>query len=92
MDAWVIVLIVIGAVILLALLLIGIRRGRERQLEQKRAEAAGLRSQAEDRAQEAEQREEAARREAAQAAADRDLATEQARRADEIDPDTDRER
>ena len=92
MDAWVIVLIVIGAVILLALLLVGIRRGRERQLEQKRAEAAGLRSEAEETAQQAQEREEAARRQAAQAEADRDLATEQARRADKIDPDTDDER
>jgi FtsZ-interacting cell division protein ZipA len=92
MDAWVIVLIVIGAGILLALLLVGIRRGRERQLEQKRAEAAGLREQAEVADQQAQEREEAARREAAQAAADRDLATEQARRADEIDPDRDNER
>jgi FtsZ-interacting cell division protein ZipA len=92
MDAWVIVLIVIGAAILLALLLVGIRRGRERQLEQKRAEAAGLRSQAEETGQQAQEREEAARRQAAQAEADRDLATEQARRADEIDPDTDNER
>jgi FtsZ-interacting cell division protein ZipA len=92
MDAWVIVLIVIGAAILLALLLVGIRRGRERQLEQKRAEAAGLRSEAEETAQQAQEREEAARRQAAQAEADRDLATERARRADEIDPDTDNER
>jgi type II secretory pathway component PulM len=92
MDAWVIVLIVIGAAILLALLLVGIRRGRERQLEQKRAEAAGLRSQAEETSQQAQEREEAARRQAAQAEADRDLATEQARRADEIDPDRDNER
>jgi FtsZ-interacting cell division protein ZipA len=92
MDAWVIVLIVIGAAILLALLLVGIRRGRERQLEQKRAEAAGLRSQAEETGQQAQEREDAARRQAAQAEADRDLATEQARRADEIDPDTDNER
>jgi hypothetical protein len=78
MDAWVIVLIV------------GIRRGRERQLEQKRAEAAGLRAQAEEVSQQAQQREEAARREAAQASADREMAEEQARRADDIDPDTDR--
>jgi FtsZ-interacting cell division protein ZipA len=91
MDAWVIVLIVIGAVILVALLLVGVRRGRERQLEQKRAEAAGLRTEAEETAQQAQQREEAARREAAQAAADREMAEEQARRADEIDPDRDRE-
>jgi hypothetical protein len=90
MDAWVIVLIVIGAGMLLALLLVGIRRGRERQLEQKRAEAAGLRAEAEETAQQAQQREEAARREAAQATADREMADEQTRRADEIDPDTDR--
>jgi FtsZ-interacting cell division protein ZipA len=90
MDAWIIVLIVIGAVILVALLLIGVRRGRERQLEQKRAEASGLRAQAEETAQQAQEREEAARREAAQAAADRDVAQEQARRADDIDPDTER--
>jgi type II secretory pathway component PulM len=90
MDAWVIVLIVIGAGILLALLLVGIRRGRERQLEQKRAEAAGLRAEAEEVSQQAQQREEAARREAAQASADREMAEEQARRADDIDPDTDR--
>jgi FtsZ-interacting cell division protein ZipA len=90
MDAWVIVLIVIGAGILLALLLIGIRRGRERQLEQKRAEATGLRAEAEETARQAQEREEAARREAAQAAADREMAEEQARRADEIDPDANR--
>jgi hypothetical protein len=92
MDAWVIVLIVIGAGILVALLLVGIRRGRERQLEQKRSEAAGLRTEAEQTAAQAQEREEAARREAAQAAADRDMAAEQARRADEVDPDTDRDR
>jgi Flp pilus assembly protein TadB len=92
MDAWVIVLIVIGAGILVALLLVGIRRGRERQLEQKRVEAGELRTQSEEAAQRAQMREDAAQREAAQAAADRDLSTEQARRADEVDPDADRER
>jgi Flp pilus assembly protein TadB len=90
MDAWVIVLIVIGAGILLAAVLVGGRRARERQLEQKRTEAAGLRSQAEQAAQQAQVREETAQREAAQAAADREMAEEQARRADEVDPDTNR--
>ena len=90
MDAWIIVLIVIGAGIVRAILLVAGRRARERQLEQKRAEAAGLRAQAEESAQQAQAREEAARRDAAQAAADREMAEEQARRADEIDPDADR--
>jgi FtsZ-interacting cell division protein ZipA len=92
MDAWVIVLIVIGAAILAVVLLVGVRRARERQLERKRAEAAGLRAEADETAQQAQQRKEAARREAAQATADREMAEEQARRADEIDPDTDRDR
>jgi 8-oxo-dGTP pyrophosphatase MutT (NUDIX family) len=90
MDAWVIVLIVIGAGILLAALVVIGRRARERQLEQKRAEAAGLRSEAGETMQRAQEREETARREASQAAADREMAQEQARRADEVDPDADR--
>jgi FtsZ-interacting cell division protein ZipA len=90
MDAWVIVLIVIGIAILIALLLVGGRRMRERQVEQKRIEAGGLRAQAEETVQRAEVREETAQREAAQAAADREMAEEQARRADQIDSDTDR--
>jgi FtsZ-interacting cell division protein ZipA len=90
MDAWIIVLIVIGAVILIALVLLGGRRARERQLEGKRVEADELRTQSEEVAQRAQVREETARKEAAQAAADREMAEERARRADEIDPDTDR--
>jgi FtsZ-interacting cell division protein ZipA len=103
MDAWVIVLIIIGAVILLALLFVGSRRMRDRKLEQKRVEAGELREQSEEVAQRAREREdtarreaeqarrrqEAAEREAAQAQADRQMADEQARRADEIDPDRD---
>jgi FtsZ-interacting cell division protein ZipA len=85
---WVIVLIVIGAVVLVALLLLG----RRRQLEGKRTEAGELRSQSDEAAQRAQMREEQARKEAAQAAADREMAEEQARRADEIDPDADRDR
>jgi FtsZ-interacting cell division protein ZipA len=90
MDAWIIVLIVIGAVILIALVLLGGRRARERQFEGKRVEADELRTQSEEVAQRAQVREETARKEAAQAAADREMAEERARRADEIDPDTDR--
>jgi FtsZ-interacting cell division protein ZipA len=90
MDAWIIVLIVIGAVVLIALVLLGGRRARERQLEGKRVEADELRTQSEEVAQRAQVREETARKEAAQAAADREMAEERARRADEIDPDTDR--
>jgi FtsZ-interacting cell division protein ZipA len=90
MDAWIIVLIVIGAVVLIALVLLGGRRARERQLEGKRVEADELRTQSEEVAQRAQVREETARKEAAQAAADREMAEERARRADEIDPDADR--
>jgi FtsZ-interacting cell division protein ZipA len=97
----VIVFIVIGVLILVAVLVFGGRRARERKLEQRRVEAGELRTQSEEVAQRAEQREEAARREAeqarrrqeaaekeaSQAQADRQMADEQARRADEIDPD-----
>ena len=90
MDAWIIAVIVIGAVVLIALVLLGGRRARERQLEGKRVEADELRTQSEEVAQRAQVREETARKEAAQAAADREMAEERARRADEVDPDTDR--
>jgi FtsZ-interacting cell division protein ZipA len=90
MDAWIIILIVIGAVVLLGLLWLGSRRARGRQLEQKRVEAGELRTQSVETAERAQVREETARKEAAQAAADREMAEEKARRADEIDPDTDR--
>jgi FtsZ-interacting cell division protein ZipA len=89
MDALVIVLIVIGALIVIGVLLFGGRRARERRFEAKREEAGELRTQAEEAAGRAQVREETARREAAQATADRELAEERARRADDIDPDTD---
>ena len=90
MDAWIIALIVIGAVVLIALVLLGGRRARERQLEGKRVEADELRTQSEEAARRAQVREETAKKEAAQAAADREMAEEQARRADDVDPDSDR--
>jgi FtsZ-interacting cell division protein ZipA len=46
MDTWVIVLIIIAAIVLVGIIVVGGRRARERQLDNKRSEAANLRTEA----------------------------------------------
>jgi FtsZ-interacting cell division protein ZipA len=91
MDTW-LILLIIGALIVLAAAFVASRRARERQLESHREEATELRSSAEDKAQRAEQRADLAEEQAEQARQERAKAEEQARRADELDPDVDAER
>ena len=87
MAWWVIALIVIGAVVLVALLVLAGRRGRERQLESKRSEATELRQEAGVRARRAEERAALAEEQAERARQERAAADATARRADEVDPD-----
>jgi FtsZ-interacting cell division protein ZipA len=89
MDAWVWIVIAVGAVVLLALLLVGLRRSRERRLQAKRDEARGLRQEAEARARLAEERSAVADELAQRADSARQEAQVASRRADEIDPDVD---
>ena len=46
MDTWVIVLIIVAAIVLVGIIIVGGRRARERQLDNKRSEAAHLRKEA----------------------------------------------
>ena len=49
MPAWAIVLILIGAVVVIAALAVGAKRARDEQLERRRAEARELRQEADQR-------------------------------------------
>jgi flagellar biosynthesis/type III secretory pathway M-ring protein FliF/YscJ len=91
MDTW-LILLIIGALIVLAAAFVASRRARERQLESHREEASELRSGAEDQARRADQRAELAEEQAEQARREREEAEERVRRADELDPDVDAER
>ena len=81
MDAVVIVAIVIGALVLIALFAAIARRGRERQLEGRRTEAAEHRLEAEVRGARADRQEASAEERAARAKREQAIAQEQAARA-----------
>jgi FtsZ-interacting cell division protein ZipA len=91
MDTWVwiVIAVVVGLVILGALFVLP--RWRERSLEQKRTEAATLRDRARVRVEKAEQREALAEEQAREARQHREAAEATAQRADEVDPDVDKD-
>ena len=87
MPTWAWILIAAGVVLIVVLAFMAWRRGRNRQVEQHRAEASVLRSSAEERYAEAGRREAAAEQEALRARRAREAADDAIRRADEVDPD-----
>jgi F0F1-type ATP synthase membrane subunit b/b' len=91
MDTWVwIVIAVVLALVVLGALLV-VPRMRERGLEEKRTEASALRDRARMRAEKAEQREALAEEQAQEARREREAADATAQRADEVDPDVDKD-
>ena len=89
MATWVWILIAVGALVVLAALLLGSRRAREKRVVQKREQADELRQEAEVRTRRAEEREAVAEEQAEQARAERKQAAEVAERAARVDPDRD---
>jgi type II secretory pathway component PulM len=89
MATWIWILIAVGAALVLAIVLFGAWKGRERRLESKRTEAQGLRRQAEQQARRAQERSELADELAERARGERREAQVAARRAAEVDPDVD---
>jgi hypothetical protein len=87
MAIWVWALIAIGALLLLTVVVLGLLRGREKRLEQRREKAVELREEAEVRNRRAEERERVAREQAQQAREERKVAAEVGARADRLDPD-----
>jgi FtsZ-interacting cell division protein ZipA len=85
----VIVLIILGVLILIGLFFAG-RKRQEQRLESQRIEAGGHREEAELRAARAERAEAEAREQSLQAERERQAAEEHAERAEELDPDRDR--
>ena len=81
MDAVVVVAIVIGALLLIALFVAIARRGRERQKDGRRTEAAEHRLEAEIRGARADRQQATAEERAARAKREQALAQEQAARA-----------
>ena len=88
MAAWVWIVIAIVALIVVALLVFIGKRGQARRIGRKRGEAQALREDALSRTSRADEREAIAREQSEQAIRERTAATETARRAEEIDPDT----
>ena len=86
-ETWLIIVIVVAVVFVLALLFLAGTKGREKRLENRRAEAGELRGEAETSARRAEEREAVAEEQAERAREEREAAQSHARRADEIDPD-----
>lgn len=91
MPSWAWIVVVAGAVLVVALGLLVWWRGRNRQVEEQRAEASELRAAAEERYAEAGRREAAAEQEALRARRAREAADDAIRRADDIDPDIESE-
>jgi flagellar biosynthesis/type III secretory pathway M-ring protein FliF/YscJ len=89
MSTWTWIVIAVAALIVLAIVLWGVQKGRERRLESKREEASNLRQQAETKAQRAEHRSSVADELSQRATVEREEAQVAARRADEVDPDVD---
>jgi hypothetical protein len=75
--------------VVLAVLLFGGLRARERKLEERRSEAHELRRGADEQAETAKQREAEAQEQADKARREREAAEARAQRADELDPDVD---
>ena len=91
MDTWIwIVIAVVLALVVLGALFV-VPRWRERSLEQKRTEASALRDRARVRVEKAEQREALAQEQAQEARRHREAAEATAQRADEVDPDADKD-
>ncbi len=89
MATWIWIVIAIGAVIVLAAILFGVIRGRERRVVQKREKAQELRQEAEAHTRKAEERESVAEEHTQQAREERKQAAEVATQADKLDPDRD---
>jgi flagellar biosynthesis/type III secretory pathway M-ring protein FliF/YscJ len=87
MDTWVIVLIVAGALVLLAVAVVLARSAAKRRTERQRAEAAEAREDARALERQAAERERTAEEELARAERERAVARGHAQRADEVDPD-----
>ena len=86
-STWLWVVLAIAAIVVVAVVLLGATKGRQRRVEKKREEAAELRQEAQERVSGAGRREAVAQQEAERARREREAAEEAARRADEIDPD-----
>jgi FtsZ-interacting cell division protein ZipA len=89
MATWIWILIAVGALVLIAVLLLGGRRAKEKRVVQKRGQARELRQEAESHARRAEEREAVAREQAEQARAERKQAAKVGERAAHVDPDRD---
>ena len=87
MPTWAIVLIAVGAVVVVAAIVLGARRARNERLDRQREEASELRLEADRRYATAKEAGMAAEEQAQQAHRDRSAAAMAARRADEVDPD-----
>jgi flagellar biosynthesis/type III secretory pathway M-ring protein FliF/YscJ len=87
MAAWIWIVIAVGGVVVLAAIVFGARRTRQRQLEERREHAQELRQQAETHTRRAEEREHIAQEHAQQAQESRKVAAEVGARADRVDPD-----
>ena len=86
MAAWIWILIAIGALVVLALVIFGVRNNREKA--ERREQAQELRQQADTHAQQALERERVAEEQVKQAKESRRVAAEVGARADHIDPDS----
>ena len=89
MPTWAVVLIVVGAIVVVAGIAIGATRARNERLERQRAEASELRREADRRYASAKETGVMAEEQAQAAHRERTAAAAAARRADEIDPDVD---
>jgi F0F1-type ATP synthase membrane subunit b/b' len=92
MSTWGIVVIVVAAVVLVAIVAYALTRGRARRLEQQRAEAQDVRTEARAKARQAEQARLAAEEQAEQARRQQNEAVALQQKANEVDPDVDTER
>jgi predicted Holliday junction resolvase-like endonuclease len=89
MSPWVWIVLAVGVILVVVLAAIVWKGSRDRQLEEDRAEAAELRTEAEERYAEAGRREATAEQEALRARREREAADDAIRRAEDVDPDVD---
>jgi uncharacterized protein HemX len=87
MATWVWILIAIGIVLVVAAAFVGVTRGRERRIAQRREKAQELRQEADARTARATERERIVEEQAQQAREERREAAEVGARADKLDPD-----
>jgi FtsZ-interacting cell division protein ZipA len=85
MAAWIWILIAIGALVVVALLVFGARRSRDRR--QRREQVRELRQEVDTRTRQAEERERVAQEQVQEARESRRIAAEVGARADRLDPD-----